>query len=92
MRNQEEYLDEVYFHKTIRNTLSQILSPDGIDDNMYERLLKAFDLIRKDAYNQAIEDVMLNARVKKIFLSTGDYSGYDKYVIDKNSILKLKIK
>lgn len=48
--------------------------------------------IQKDAYNQAIEDVMLNARVKKMFLSTGDYSGYDKYVIDKDSILKLKIK
>ena len=58
MRNPEEYLDEVYFHKTIRNTLSQILSPDGIDDNMYERLLKAFSLIQKEAYNQAIEDAI----------------------------------
>ena len=48
--------------------------------------------IQKDAYNQAIEDVMLNARVKKMFLSTGDYSGYDKYIIGKDSILKLKIK
>lgn len=47
---------------------------------------------QKDAYNQAIEDVMMNARVKKMFLSTGDYSGYDKYIIDKDSILKLKIK
>jgi uncharacterized protein with HEPN domain len=29
MKNPEEYLDEVHFHKNIRNTLSKILSPDG---------------------------------------------------------------
>jgi len=51
MKDIEEYLDEVHFHKSIRNTLSQILSPDGIDNNMYERLLKAFNLIQKYAYN-----------------------------------------
>ena len=82
MRNPEEYLDEVHFHKAIRNTLSQILSPDGIDDNMYERLLKAFSLIQKEVYNQAIEDAANNAKVPI----------HAPMTIDKNSILKLKIK
>ena len=102
MRNPEEYLDEVYFHKTIRNTLSQILSPDGIDDNMYERLLKAFSLIQKEVYNQAIEDAANNVTL----LEEGIYTESQRYTIqsdsnyyseveidvNKDSILKLKIK
>ena len=87
MRNPEEYLDEVHFHKTTRNTLSQILSPDGIDDNMYERLLKAFSLIQKDAYNQAIQDVEVN-----IECCMNLSEGFEYPTVKWDSISKLKIK
>ena len=86
MKNPEEYLDEVHFHKAIRNTLSQILSPDGIDDNMYERLLKAFNLIQKESYNQAIQDAIKNVECEL------SHNTYGSPQIVKNSILKLKIK
>jgi len=48
--------------------------------------------VQKDAYNQAIEDVLNNVSTVKEFVSTGDYSGYERHIIDKNSILKFKIK
>ena len=82
MKNPEEYLDEVHFHKNIRNTLSKILSPDGINDNMYERLLKALNLIQKDAYNQAIEDA-INAEWRQ-------HNGIE--FTDEEMRIKLKIK
>jgi hypothetical protein len=94
MKNPEEYLDEVHFHKAIRNTLSQILSPDGIDDNMYERLLKAFNLIQKESYNQAVEDAADSADADYTQIDDSNFSiGHriEVYVI-KDSILKLKIK
>lgn len=76
MKAPEEYLDYYFDFADVRKS----------------DLIQMIDEIKKDSYNQAIEDVMMNARVKKMFLSTGDYSGYDKYIIDKDSILKLKIK
>jgi len=73
MKDIEEYLDEVHFHKSIRNTLSQILSPDGIDNNMYERLLKAFNLIQKDAYNEGIEQYKLQQLPNIQLIKLEDY-------------------
>ena len=102
MKNPEEYLDEVHFHKAIRNTLSQILSPDGIDDNMYERLLKAFNLIQKESYNQAIQDAVDNVTLLEEGIDTeaqrytiesnSNYYSEVEIDVNKDSILKLKIK
>lgn len=55
-----------------------------------EELYKIGTQIQIDAYNQALEDVTESATTECTFVSTGDYSGLDKWIINKESILKLK--
>ena len=52
------------------------------------------ELIQKDAYNQAIEDTSNHAKLKYISACSGNEGEYDEsyYVLDKESILNLKIK
>ena len=47
----------------------------------------AIKLAQLDAIEETCKFCAENAEVKYIFVSTGDYSGHDKYIVDKQSIL-----
>ena len=82
MKKAEQYLKE-YVGRRYPNT----------DYNSEEvDIMEAIKQAQIDAFNEAIELAAENAEVKYDFVSTGDYSGYTNYILDKNSILKLKIK
>ena len=60
----------------------------------YKSRLIQFGIIEewiKQAQLEAIEETVKlcaeNAEVKYTFVSTGNYSGHDKYIVDKQSIL-----
>jgi hypothetical protein len=46
--------------------------------------------VQIEAYNETLDDAVENATTKYTFVSTGDYSGFNNRIVDKESILKLK--
>jgi len=56
----------------------------------YDISVKTITNAMRVACEQAIDLCSENAVTKYSFVSTGDYSGFDKWIIDKNSILDLK--
>ena len=60
-----------------------------------ERQLEVLiELIQKDAYNSALEDAAKNAKTKLVIEWGGNVGEYtdEYYIVDKSSILNLKIK
>lgn len=86
MKTPEEYINNIEF--TNWNNL--------LEGHRYLHVSKLKELIQeiqKNAYNQAIQDAVSNAKV----IEGCEYNkvhkeNYFKYILDKKSILKLKIK
>ena len=60
----EKYFEETHFLHSYK-ILKTVYSPDTINDSHAERLSKAIDLIKKDAWNAAIKWCAENAEVTR---------------------------
>ena len=74
MKNAEEYLENIIFEDKWPWTIE-------------EEVIGIIKQAQLDAIEETCKFCAENAEVKYIFVSTGDYSGHDKYIVDKQSIL-----
>ena len=54
-----------------------------------ESVIEVLKMVQIDTIKETCKRCSESAEVKYTFVSTGDYSGHDKYIIDKNSILQV---
>jgi hypothetical protein len=55
----------------------------------YEEVIKAIKLAQEDSIRRTAKECAENAQVESVFVSTGDYSGHNKHIVNKQSILSV---
>lgn len=79
MKTAEEYLPEE----------SDLAFEGGIELFLKRKVVSSIKQAQKDAYNQALIDAALLAKVEYVMVQSGNNPEYE-YQVDKQSILKLK--
>lgn len=84
MKKAEEYLQESV------NKVDALLSPwyeNGIYDGYDYVILEAIKSAQLEAIEETVKLCAENAVTKYEFVSTGDYSGFDNWIVNKQSIM-----
>ena len=69
------------------------ITPETIHHNydyVYRAVCKIIEQAQKEAYNEALIDAAMLGKVEYVMVQSGD-NPVDKYQIDKQSILRLRI-